>query len=94
MQYAAQDQNQNQEQDEDKDGDRSVVAKSAHKTSDAANTALQIACAPCILCAVACMCCLVGDQGTFLDGPFCKDCVPDVVHNFAKKVWNRYGKKN
>jgi hypothetical protein len=52
-----------------------------------------IACLPCYFCTIACICCLVGDSGTFLDGPFCNDCVPNMVQDRVKRMWRKYGKK-
>jgi len=42
-------------------------------------------CFPCIICAGAGMCFLVGDVGNVLDGPCCNSCVPNGVQTWAKK---------
>jgi hypothetical protein len=80
MQYTAQDQ--------------SAATKAVSKTMSVVDVVVSIACAPCLFCAVACMCFMVGDEGTFLDGPFCKDCVPDMVQNRIKRLWKKYKGKD
>ena len=59
----------------------------AQKAGGIMDTILLIACAPCAFCGVACACLCLGDECTFLDGPFCKDCVPDCVQEWWRGVW-------
>lgn len=86
MEYAAQDEKSTPKDEENK----STPRKEKSKIAEAASLCVAVACAPCAFCSLVCMCCLCGDQGTFLDGPFCKDCVPDTLQNFAKRMWKKH----